>query len=98
MASTVFGWPAVATSTALMAAGLTRREGGWCVASAVVLSPFAFYLGGQPLTPWGYLLPALPLIGAATARRRPQVGWLCLGAIVLVAIWLAWRVFASPVG
>ena len=93
----VFGWPSPILATILCLVGLVRKKGGFLVAAAIVVAPFAFFLLGTPRFRYGGLLPVLPLIAATALQRGARViAWVAVIAMVAfvsgVAVFLAvWR-------
>jgi len=86
------GWAGISLSLVLSVIGIAIKKVSLCVAGALLVIPFAYYLTGSPtliihLT--GLLLPLFQL-GAAQAVRedKTRLAWLLLAPLVGVAGWL----------
>lgn len=99
LAAIVFGWPGPILATVLSVVGALRTKAGWFAAAAILIVPFSFYLGLNPKTPWGFVLPVIPLLGAVAASRRAQrLTWLCVATLVGVLLWLGAVVVHAHLG
>lgn len=87
----VFGWPAILLAIVLSVLGIIKRRQALLIASAIVATPFSFYLGGSPRIAWmGLMIPVL-LIGAGIAVRfqKVRMAWLLLVPVLAVVSWVA---------
>jgi hypothetical protein len=92
----VFGWPGPILAILFSVIGVVRGRRGWFVAAAIVLLPFAFYLGVNPRTRWLFLIPLVPFLGGvAVARRSLLLAWLSVLMLSAVVTWVALIVFAA---
>jgi hypothetical protein len=73
----LFGWPGPLLAIFFSVLGIIAGQRGWFVAAAIVLLPFAIYLGASPRTQWLFLLPLAPVFGGiAIARGSFLLAWL----------------------
>jgi len=87
----VFGWPAIGLAIVLSVLGIAKKRLTILVVSAVIATPFSFYLGTTPRVGWlGFMIPVL-LIGAGVAvrYRQVQIAWLLLVPVLVVVGWVA---------
>ena len=88
----LFGWPAVAVSMGLAAAGIGLRRPVLLVVSAVLVAPLSLYLSGA--ASWVALtgpVILLSLFASAYAVKRglSWLAWCSLAPFAGVAVWLA---------
>ncbi len=88
----LFGWPAVAVSMGLAAAGIGLRRPVLLVVSAVLVAPLSLYLSGA--ASWVALTGPVILLSlfasAYAVKRGPSwLAWCSLAPFAGVAVWLA---------
>ena len=94
IAAVIFGWPAVIVSVALALAGIATSRTKMVFASAIVASPFLFYLFLTPRFRWVAPSAALLLFLAVreTARRQRGTALLLVAPYIGLAVFLAYSV------
>jgi hypothetical protein len=97
LARFLFGWPAVLISLGLVIAGIQTRRVLLVVLAAILLTPFARYLGGAPGVGWLALGLPFCLLASAYAlyRNKNTLAWLCNLPVLVVCVWLAIKVIAQ---
>jgi hypothetical protein len=63
----IFGWPAIITSLLIALAGLIWKRQWLLLASAILFTPFSWYLSGYPSVRGAAFLLPLFLVGVAIA-------------------------------
>ena len=90
----LFGWPAVTAGLLLSAAGILARRPLFVLGGAILVAPFALYLGATPrfrfLGPLLWLF--LPVAAFILHRGMVRLAWLFLLPFTVLAAWLAWVV------
>jgi len=84
------GWPGILLSLALSFIGIARRKINLCLAGAILVFPFAYYLAGSPtFRIIGLLLPLFQFgVALAVRERRTKTAWLLLLPFLAIAGWL----------
>ena len=86
----LFGWPAPILAVVLSIIGIIALDRAWLFGAALVLCPFALYLGGNPRTRWLFLLPLLPLFGGwAVSRGSTGLAWTSVLILSAIVTWFA---------
>lgn len=85
----LFGWPGPILAVVLSIAGIIASKRTWLFAAAVILFPFAIYLGANPRTEWLFVLPLLPLIGGiAISRGSNGLAWISILTLLAIVTWV----------
>jgi hypothetical protein len=85
----LFGWPGPILAVVLSIAGIIVSQRAWLFVAAVILSPFAIYLGANPRTEWLFGLPLLPLIGGiALSRGSNGLAWISILTLAAIVTWI----------
>lgn len=86
----LMGWPGISLSLVLSAIGTARRKVSLCLAGALLVLPFSFYLAGSPTFRFvGLLLPVFQFGSALAVREgRDKLAWLLLLPLAGMAGWL----------
>jgi hypothetical protein len=87
----IFGWPAILATLLIALAGLIWKRWWLLLVSAILFTPFSWYLSGYPAVRGVAILLPFFLLGSAIATRARKHGLTRLLATppFIVSAWLA---------
>lgn len=89
-------WLFVVASTLVSAYAIFRRSWRWMLASAVLYSPFAWYLNATPGFRGAWLILLFHLAASvALMRGNRATAWLLLTPSMFLSIWIALLVISQ---
>jgi len=91
----LFGLPGVLLSLTLSVIGIARSKIAFCIAGAILILPFSFYLVGSPsfFRVIGLLLPIFQFgVALAVREKRTRLAWVLLLPLVGITVWLLFNI------
>jgi len=88
----LMGWPGIGLSLVFSVVGIAAKRISFCIAGALLVIPFAYYLSGSPTPIFrliGLLLPVFQFGAALVVREgRTRLAWLLLLPLTSMAGWI----------
>lgn len=93
----VFGWLFVALALLFSGVGLIKKQHWLLFFSALLITPFSFYLsGGSGIWRFALLVPFFQLYAAYAIRKKKiKTAWFFIFPMILISSWTAFLVLSQ---